>query len=134
MPTTSTATATTYHASDVLSTEITGALLVLLQSYHDRWDKDHSLRYTLEDCLLAGVQAKKRSKEYSAATENRKRFEREIAANPAIVMDPAAMIKLCRKYGIGASSDATIQKFGELEEEIETAPAPTAQAATGTNG
>jgi hypothetical protein len=118
---------------DTLQVSISGAQLALLRYYHDRYDRDHSLTYTFEECLVAGIEAKKRSKEYSEATLNRKKFEKEIAANPAIVLKPDQMLKLMQKYGIG-SSNANLEKqvleaAEKMEEaELEKATAPAGEA------
>lgn len=89
---------------NALVVTITGAQLALLQYYHDTYDRDHSLTYTFEECLVAGIEAKKRSKEYSEQTNNRKKFEKEIATNPGVVLNPAAMLQLMKKYKIGHSN------------------------------
>lgn len=115
--------------TDVLKTEITGSVLKLLTFFHDKYDRDHSLNYTLEECLIAGVQAKQRSKEYSEQTNNRKKFEREIAADPTVILHPDKMLRLCKKYGIAWSNgkleeavQAEAQKMQDEEEEAATAP------------
>jgi hypothetical protein len=104
---------------EALNISLNGAVLFLLKSFHDTYDKDHSLEYTLEECLLQGIKAKKASKEYSQETNNRKKFEKEIATDPSIIMDQKRMAALCKKYGIGASN----AKMNEVLDEIITAPA-----------
>lgn len=106
----------------VLEVKISGAQLALLQYFHDKYDRDHSLTYTFEECLVAGIEAKKRSKEYSEQTNNRKKFEKEIAANPAIVLNPAGMLNLMKKYGIGSSNT-------QLEAQVVSAAEAMAKAA-----
>lgn len=106
---------------NALAVTISGAQLALLQFYHDRYDRDHSLTYTFEECLVAGIEAKKRSKEYSEATNNRKRFEKEIASNPAVVLNPVEMLKLMKKYGIGSSNSKLEQQVMEAAEKLEEA-------------
>lgn len=112
--------------TNVLQATFTGAVLKMLQFFHDKWDKEHSLQYTLEDCLVAGINAKQRSKEYSVATENRKRFEREIASDPSVILDPVRMLRLCKKYGIGSAN----QQFEN--QVLEAATKPAAQPTTET--
>lgn len=107
---------------EVLQVTISGAQLALLQFFHDRYDRDHSLTYTFEECLVAGIEAKRRSKEYSEATNNRKKFEKEIAADPTVVLQPVKMLALMKKYGIGASNE-------KLEEQVITAAENLAKAA-----
>lgn len=106
--------------------ELTGAIVKLLIVFNQTHDKDHSLQYTLEECLLAGITAKNRSKEYSEATQNRKKFEKEIAADPTVVLDPERMAKLCRKFGIGGTAVAAIKTPTEVEAALEAATAPPA--------
>jgi len=111
--------------------KISGALLALLQYYHQKYEDKRSLQYVIEDCLQAGVDAKRRSKEYSEKTENRKRFEKAIASDPTVVLRPADMLTLMKKYGIG-SSNANLEKqvmeaaeaIAEAELEKATAPTP----------
>lgn len=124
--------------TNTLQCNITGSVLKLLQNFHDRWDRDHSLNYTLEDCLVAGIEAKRRSKEYSVETQNRKKFEKEIATDPSVILHPDRMLSLMKKYGIGASNSKLesqvvtaaeqMQKDREAQElaELEKATAPTA--------
>jgi uncharacterized protein YneF (UPF0154 family) len=122
---------------DTLQVTISGAQLALLQYFHDRYDRDHSLTYTFEECLVAGIEAKKRSKEYSEATNNRKKFEKEIAANPGIVLKPVEMLALMKKYGIGSSNakleEQVMEAAEKLEEaELEKATAPASETETPT--
>src|SRR6478735_7165659 len=105
--------------SETLAVTISGAQLALLQYYHDRYDRDHSLTYTFEECLVAGIEAKKRSKEYSEQTNNRKKFEKEIAANPSVVLNPVAMLGLMKKYGIGSSNTKLEEQVMEAAERLE---------------
>ena len=114
------------NANDVLKADVTGAVLRLLMNYHDRYDRDHSLLYTLEECLVAGIQAKQRSKDYSVETQNRKRFERELAADPSVILHPDKMLRLCKKYGIAWSNgklEEAVQAEAEKMMEEQTAPA-----------
>jgi hypothetical protein len=117
-----------------LQVTISGAQLALLQYYHDRYDNDHSLTYTFEECLVAGIEAKKRSKEYSEQTNNRKKFEKEIAANPAIVLQPDQMLKLMKKYGIGSSNtkleDQVMAAAEKMQAEAEAEELAKLEAAT----
>lgn len=115
--------------SDSLNVNISGAQLALLQYYHDRYDRDHSLTYTFEECLVAGIEAKKRSKEYSEQTNNRKKFEKEIAANPAIVLKPDQMLALMKKYGIGSSNAKLEEQVLEAAEAMEEATTKPSEAA-----
>lgn len=121
---------------ETLSVNISGAQLALLQYYHDKYDRDHSLTFTFEECLVAGIEAKKRSKEYSEQTNNRKKFEKEIAANPSVVLNPVAMLGLMKKYGIGSSNTqleaqvlAAADKLAEAELEAATKPQTSTNAA-----
>lgn len=107
--------------ADTLAVTISGAQLALLQYYHDRYDRDHSLTYTFEECLVAGIEAKKRSKEYSEQTNNRKKFEKEIAQNPGIVLKPIEMLALMKKYGIGSSNTKLEEQVMEAAERLEEA-------------
>lgn len=115
---------------DTLTVEITGSQLRLLQYFHDRYDKDHSLTYTFEECLVAGIEAKRRSKEYSEKSQNTKKYEKEVAADPSIILHPDRMLALMKKYGIGSSNtkleeqvmDAA-RKLQEEQEEAATKPA-----------
>ena len=100
--------------NDVLKIELSGAVLRLLTHFHDKYDKDHSLNYTMEECLVAGIQAKQRSKDYSVETQNRKKFEKELAADPSVILHPDKMLRLCKKYGIAWSN-------GRLEEQVQAA-------------
>lgn len=111
---------------NVLHIELQGAVLKLAQNFHDRWDKEHSLAYTIEDCLVAGIEAKRRSKEYSEETRNRKAFEKELGADPTIVLRPADMLKLCKKFGIGYSNAGFEQKIMEQAEKDAAAAQKTA--------
>jgi hypothetical protein len=114
---------------DTLKADINGAVLKLLMNFHDKYDKDHSLLYTLEECLVAGIQAKQRSKEYSIDTQNRKKFERELAADPSVILHPDKMLRLCKKYGIAWSNgklEEQVQAAAESMMEEETAPAKSA--------
>lgn len=121
---------------NALEVTISGAQLALLQYYHDKYDREHSLTYTFEECLVAGIEAKKRSKEYSEQTNNRKKFEKEIAANPAVVLNPVEMLKLMKKYGIGSSNSkleeqviAAAEKLEEAQLEAATKPSEATKAA-----
>ena len=80
-------------------TEIEGAVLVLLKSFHDRYDKTHSLQFTLEDCLVTGITAKQRSKDYSEKIRDDKEFKRQLAADPTIMLDFDKFLRLQLKYG-----------------------------------
>jgi hypothetical protein len=124
---------------DVLQINLSGSVLKLVENFHQTWDKEHSLNYTIEDCLVAGVEAKRRSKEYSEATNNRKKFEKEIATDPSIILNPSKMLDLMKKYKIGSSNSkledqvleaATAMTKAAAASEASTATAP----ATGTNG
>lgn len=97
--------------------ELQGAVVALLIAYNGTHDKDHSIQYTLEDALTRGIEAMGRSKKHSAETQNRKKFEAEIGADPTVVLDPERMARLCRKYGIGGTAVAALT----TDEEAKTA-------------
>ncbi len=119
---------------DTLTVEITGSQLRLLQLFHDKYDKDHSLTYTFEECLVAGIDAKRRSKEYSEKTQNQKRFEKEIASDPSIVLHPDRMLKLMKKYRIGSSNEQleeqVMEAAGKMQAEQEAEELKRLEAAT----
>lgn len=121
--------------TNTLQVTISGAQLRLLQLFHDKYDREHSLTYTFEECLVAGIQAKQRSKDYSVETQNRKKFEKEIASNPSAILNPAEMLRLMKKYGIGSSNTKleeqvmeAAQKLQDEAEEKATAPTETKAA------
>lgn len=111
--------AITNGTNDVLECTVEGSVLKLLKYFHDKYDREHSLNYTFEECLVAGIQAKQRSKEYSEETQNRKKFERALASDPSVITDPERMKKLCAKFGIGGTRVAS---FVVVESEAESEP------------
>jgi hypothetical protein len=123
-------------ATDIVQFNLTGALLMLIANYHEQYDPTHSLEFVIEECLLAGVQAKQRSKDYSEQTRNRKDFEKAIATDPLIVLDPKRMTALMRKYKIGGISNPTngANPLAAIEAAIASAaaPAPSVPPATAT--
>ncbi len=109
---------------DALELKLTGSVLKLAQNFRQRWDKDHSLTYVIEDAIVAGLEAKRRSKEYSEKNQNQKKFEKEIATDPQIILHPDKMLTLMKKYGFGASNT-------KLEEQVlEAATKATEPAST----
>lgn len=112
-----------------LDVSLTGAILTLLINFQQRYDQGHSLEYVLEDCLLTGITAKQRSKDYSEQTNNRKLFEKAIQNDPMIVMRPKDMARLMQKYKIGASNAKATEAMDEILTAPEPAPAPTIMAA-----
>jgi hypothetical protein len=85
------------------TTDIQGALLVLLTSYHDKYERMYSLQHTIEQALLVGYKAMVRSKEYAEATKKNKAFIAALAKDPTIALDPVRMSALTKKFGIGSS-------------------------------
>jgi hypothetical protein len=115
-----------------MTVEISGAQLRLLQYFHDKYDKDHSLTYTFEECLVAGIKAKTASKTYSETTRNEKKFHAEIASDPSIILHPDRMLKVMRKYGIGSSNaklEDQVQDAASKMLEEQTKPAAPEKAA-----
>lgn len=115
--------------SNALQHTFTGAVLALLINFNNTWDKGHSLGFTLEECLIAGIEAKRRSKEYSEATQNRKKYEKELMADPTVVLRPTDMLRLMKKYGIGASNaNLESQVIAAAEQMAKAAEAKEAEA------
>lgn len=86
-----------------LQLNLSPSIVALLMAYQKKWDNRHSLEYIAEECILTGVVAKDRSKQYSEETYNSKQFTAAIAADPSIVADPVRMAALAKKYKVGAS-------------------------------
>ena len=105
--------------SNTLEVALSGAVLRLLQLFHDKYDREHSLTYTMEECLLYGIKAKSASKEYSVETQNRKKYDKELAADTSIIFHPDRMFALMKKYGIGHSNANLEKQVMEAAEKLQ---------------
>lgn len=83
--------------------ELSAAFVVLLTAIADGDEKKRSLDYWHEECLSKGIDAVKRSREYTEANRNRRAFDEELARNPNAYQSIEALQGLMRKYKIGAS-------------------------------
>lgn len=113
---------TTVNTQEPFTATIEAAVLVLLAQLRQDFYKDKSLQYVLEECLVTGAKALRRSKEYSQETKNNRAFADALKANPAIALDPKALASLMVKYRIGAASTKPAE-VEAAESEVEAAKA-----------
>ena len=92
--------------SSPVSITLEGGVIAQVRLFQQAWDKDHSLQYVIEECLQAGVEAKRRSKEYSLQSRNRKAFDEAVSRDPSIMARPEDLVKLMQKHRIGATRSA----------------------------
>jgi hypothetical protein len=83
---------------------LSGALLALAIQYQQMYEPTRSLDWVIEESLVAGLAAKKRSKDYSEQTKNDKAFRAAIQADPLVVLDPKKMTALLVKYKQGGAT------------------------------
>lgn len=108
-------------------TEITGAELVLLLRYQQDWEPQSSTQYILESALVAGLEAKRRSKEYSRDQRNLKEFNKAVMRDPSVMLDEKRRNALMTKYRIGATRSDVQAEIAALVEEA-TADAVASEA------
>lgn len=109
------------------------ALVALLLAYQEKWEPRKSLTYIAEECILAGLTAKDRSKQYSEETQNARRFQQVLAEHPEYIMDAAKMQELAKKFRIGASKGGNLASsarsiIAEASAEMDTAAIDEAEA------
>jgi hypothetical protein len=100
-------------------TEITGAELVLLLRYQQDWEPQSSTQYILESALVAGLEAKRRSKEYSRDQRNLKEFNKAVMRDPSVMLDEKRRNALMTKYRIGATRSDVQSEIEALVAEAE---------------
>ena len=94
------------------------ALVALLMAYQKRWEPNKSLEFIAEECILAGVTAKDRSKQYSEETQNSRAFQKVLSDHPEYITDPEKMASLAKKFRIGSSKGGSLssEARGLIEE------------------
>lgn len=122
------------NANDVKQFNLMGALLALAIQYQQQYEPTRSLDWVIEESLIAGLAAKKRSKEYSEQTKNDKDFRKAIQADPLVVLDPKKMTALLVKYKQGGATkggnfDALLAKLSP-EEAAKSAEVPATETKT----
>jgi len=79
------------------------ALVALLIAYQQKYEPRKSLQFIAEECIMTGLTAKDRSKQYSEETQNARKFQQVLADHPEYITDPVKMAELAKKFRIGAS-------------------------------
>jgi hypothetical protein len=94
------------------SFELSGPMLDLFKLFvvraRKRGDK-HSNQYLFEDSLLKGINATKRSWDYSEDVANRKGYDQYMEANPLVVLDLDKHLAVMEKFNIGGSIRTVVE-------------------------